>query len=71
MATTERITSESQAGFLGALLLGALLVAVGSSITMFALTSTLLATLVDQLLALATGLLLFAAGVAVGYRTLA
>lgn len=71
MATTERITSESQAGFIGALLLGALLVAVGSSITMFALTSTLLATLIDQLLALATGLLLLVAGAAVGYRTLA
>jgi hypothetical protein len=71
MATTDRITSESQAGFIGALLLGALLVAVGSSVSMFALTSTLLATLTDQLLALGTGLLLLAAGVAVGYRTLA
>lgn len=71
MATTQRITSDSQAGFIGALLLGALLVAVGSSITMFALTSTLLATLTDQLLALATGLLFLVAGAAVGYRTLA
>jgi hypothetical protein len=71
MATTQRITSDSQAGFIGALLLGALFVAVGSSITMFALTSTLLATLIDQLLALATGLLLLVVGAGVGYRTLA
>lgn len=70
MSTTRSVNGDSQAFFIGALLLGALLLAVGMATSLFSVTTTYFSTTADRWLAIAVSLVILSSGAATIVHTL-
>ena len=70
MSTTRSVNGDSQAFFIGALLLGALLLAVGMATSLFSVTTTYFSTTADRWLAIAVSLMILSSGAATIVHTL-
>ncbi|MEZ3165093.1 hypothetical protein ABNG03_04880 [Halorubrum sp. RMP-47] len=70
MGASHSVNSGSQAVFIGTLLFGALLLAIGTATSLFSVTTTYYSTATDQWLAVAVSVLFLVAGIGIIVRTL-
>ena len=70
MSTTRSVNGDSQAFFVGTLLFGALLLAVGTATSLFSVTKPYFSTTADRWLAIAVSLVILGTGVATILYTL-
>lgn len=70
MSTTRSVNGDSQALFIGTLLFGALLLAVGTATSLFSVTTSYFSTATDQWLAIVVSLLILGSGITIMVSTL-
>lgn len=70
MSTTRSVNGDSQALFVGTLLFGALLFAVGTATSLFSVTTSYFSTATDQWLAIAVSLVILGSGITIMVSTL-
>lgn len=70
MVVTSKRRRSSQAWFVGGILLAAILLAFGSSMFLFSVTTPYLTSGTDRVLAILVSLAFLSGGAATGYRTL-